>query len=120
MSNEWVDVATETDLWVRAGISAVMKGTDIALFRIGDAHCAIDNLCTHGQARLCDGFVEGFEVECRCTRAASMCVPGCRLASLRARRSRRTWCASKVVASVLFPLPLGEGGGEGRGPPSVG
>ena len=25
---------------------------------------ATDNLCTHGHARLCEGFVEGFEIEC--------------------------------------------------------
>ena len=37
---------------------------DIALFRIGDAVYATDNLCTHGHARLCDGFIEGHEIEC--------------------------------------------------------
>ena len=25
---------------------------------------ATDNLCTHGNARLCDGFLEGHEIEC--------------------------------------------------------
>ena len=64
MSNDWIDAAAEADLWDGSGISVVVQGREIALFRIGDAHYAIDNLCTHGHARLCDGFVEGFEVEC--------------------------------------------------------
>ena len=25
---------------------------------------ATDNICTHGHARLCDGFLEGHEIEC--------------------------------------------------------
>jgi naphthalene 1,2-dioxygenase system ferredoxin subunit len=25
---------------------------------------ATDNVCTHGHARLCDGFLEGHEIEC--------------------------------------------------------
>ncbi len=25
---------------------------------------ATDNVCTHGQARLCEGFLEGHEIEC--------------------------------------------------------
>ena len=64
MSNDWIDAAAEADLWDGVGISVVVQGRDIALFRIGAGHYAVDNLCTHGRARLCDGFVEGFEVEC--------------------------------------------------------
>ena len=111
MSNEWVDVATETDLWVRAGISAVMKGTDIALFRIGDAHCAIDNLCTHGQARLCDGFVEGFEVECPLHQGrfdVGTGVPTCE----RASEAVETYLVRIEGGRVsLVPSPSGRGWG---------
>lgn len=35
-----------------------------AVYTVGDAVYATDNLCTHGQARLCDGFLEGHEIEC--------------------------------------------------------
>jgi naphthalene 1,2-dioxygenase ferredoxin component len=63
-SPAWTDAAAESDLWDDAGISVVVQGRDIALFRTAGAVYALDNLCTHGQARLCDGFVEGFEIEC--------------------------------------------------------
>ena len=64
MSIEWTDALAEGELWDGAGTSVLVHGRDIAIFRVGDAAFATDNLCTHGQARLCDGFVEGFEIEC--------------------------------------------------------
>jgi naphthalene 1,2-dioxygenase ferredoxin component len=63
MSN-WTDVAAEADLFEGAGIAVAPEGRDIALFAIEGAVFATDNLCTHGNARLCDGFLEGFEIEC--------------------------------------------------------
>ena len=63
-STEWIDAAAESELWDGAGTSVVVQGREIAVFRIGDAIYATDNLCTHGHARLCDGFVEGDEIEC--------------------------------------------------------
>ena len=64
MSSEWIGAANVAELWDGAGISVLVQGRDIALFRIGDAVYATDNLCTHGQARLCDGFIEGHDIEC--------------------------------------------------------
>jgi naphthalene 1,2-dioxygenase ferredoxin component len=64
MKQEWSDAAALSDLWDDSGTSVLVQGRDVALFRVGDAVYAIDNLCSHGQARLCDGFVEGHEIEC--------------------------------------------------------
>lgn len=36
----------------------------IAVFRVGSSFYAIDDTCTHGQASLSEGYVEGEEVEC--------------------------------------------------------
>ena len=41
-----------------------MQGRDIALYGTEDGIHATDNICTHGHARLCDGFLEGHEIEC--------------------------------------------------------
>ena len=62
--SHWTDVAAEADLFEGAGISVNPDGHDIAVFRLVDGVYAINNLCTHGNARLCDGFVEGHGVEC--------------------------------------------------------
>lgn len=36
----------------------------LAVFRLDDGYFVTDDTCTHGQASLCDGFVDGDEVEC--------------------------------------------------------
>jgi naphthalene 1,2-dioxygenase ferredoxin component len=60
----WTDAAAADELWDGAGIGVVVQGRELALFRIGAAVYATDAFCTHGQARLCEGFVEGHEIEC--------------------------------------------------------
>ena len=37
---------------------------DISIYTVGGDVHATDNGCTHGQARLCEGFLEGHEIEC--------------------------------------------------------
>ena len=62
--NDWTDVAAEADLFEGAGTAVTPNGRDIALFKLEEGVYAVDNLCTHGHAKLCDGFVEGHQVEC--------------------------------------------------------
>ncbi len=37
---------------------------ELALFRVDGEVYATDNVCTHADARLCDGFLIGHEIEC--------------------------------------------------------
>ena len=61
----WIDVAAEADLFEGAGIAVAPEGQDIAIFKLEDGGVhAINNLCSHGNAKLCEGFVEGHHVEC--------------------------------------------------------
>lgn len=60
----WIDVMAADDLPVDDVVGVRVAGRDIALCTAGDAIYATDNICTHGQARLCDGFLEGYEIEC--------------------------------------------------------
>ena len=64
MTTAWTAVAAETDLFEGAGIGVQVQGRSIALFSIEGQAYATDNYCTHGNALLCDGFIEGHEVEC--------------------------------------------------------
>ncbi|MFM2275887.1 MAG: hypothetical protein RL211_1759 [Pseudomonadota bacterium] len=64
MTTHWTDVAALTDLFDGAGIAVTPAGRDIALYSVDGVVYATDNLCTHGNARLCDGFIEGLEIEC--------------------------------------------------------
>jgi naphthalene 1,2-dioxygenase system ferredoxin subunit len=60
----WVDAMSADELPIDDVIGLVVAGRDIALYTVGEAVYATDNICTHGQARLCDGFLEGHDIEC--------------------------------------------------------
>ena len=60
----WVDVAGVDDLFEGASIAVHVQSKDIALHCVDGVPYATDNVCTHGAARLCEGFLEGFEIEC--------------------------------------------------------
>ncbi len=64
MRNDWVDAASVDDLFDGASIAVIVAGLDIALHCIDSQPYATDNLCTHGAGRLCEGFLEGHEIEC--------------------------------------------------------
>jgi naphthalene 1,2-dioxygenase system ferredoxin subunit len=64
VTSKWTDVAAEAELFEGAGIAVAPEGHDIAIFKVEEGVYAIDNICTHGHARLCDGFVDGNMVEC--------------------------------------------------------
>ena len=62
---KWIDVASEGDLFEGAAIGVAVQGLDIAVYKTEDGEVfATDNICSHGHARLCDGFLEGHEIEC--------------------------------------------------------
>jgi len=60
----WVDALSADELPTDDVIGVVVGGRDIAIYTVGDEVYATDNICTHGQARLCDGFLDGHEIEC--------------------------------------------------------
>jgi naphthalene 1,2-dioxygenase ferredoxin component len=60
----WVDSLPVEQLPKDDITGVTIEGREIAICTVGDAVYATDNLCTHGNARLCDGFLDGHEVEC--------------------------------------------------------
>ena len=64
MSEQWIDVTATEDVPEDDLIGIDIAGKSIALYRVEGEVFATDNLCTHGNARLCDGFLEGHEIEC--------------------------------------------------------
>ena len=45
-------------------VAARIDGQEVALYGVDGRVYATDNLCTHGNARLCDGFLENGQIEC--------------------------------------------------------
>jgi naphthalene 1,2-dioxygenase system ferredoxin subunit len=64
MSQNWIDVAAADAVPEEDVIGIEIGGKDVALYGVNGEVFATDNVCTHGRARLCDGFLEGFEIEC--------------------------------------------------------
>lgn len=66
MSNtpEWLDATDEADVPDGDVIGVVVAGREIALYKVAGSVFATDNACTHGQGRLCEGFLEGHDIEC--------------------------------------------------------
>ena len=60
----WTPVATLDDFAASDAIAVVVAGKEIAIYLVDGAVFATANRCTHGDARLCDGWVEGHEIEC--------------------------------------------------------
>lgn len=60
----WIDAAAADALPTNDVLGLTVAGREIALYTVGDAVYASDMLCTHGNARLCDGFLDGHEIEC--------------------------------------------------------
>jgi naphthalene 1,2-dioxygenase system ferredoxin subunit len=64
MTTNWTDAAAHDDVPQDDVIGLAVDGRDIALYGVDGEIFATDNLCTHGRGRLCDGFLEGHEIEC--------------------------------------------------------
>ncbi|MBS0341209.1 MAG: non-heme iron oxygenase ferredoxin subunit [Proteobacteria bacterium] len=60
----WVDAAAVDDVPADDVVGIDVQGRDIALYSVEGEVFATDNICTHGHARLCEGFLEGHEIEC--------------------------------------------------------
>ena len=64
MTTNWIDAAAQADVPPDDVIAVSAGGREVALYGVGGDVFATDNICTHGQARLCEGFLEGHEIEC--------------------------------------------------------
>lgn len=60
----WIRVADADDVHEGEPLGVVVAGWEVALFRVDDQVYATSNICTHGQARLSDGYQEGNLIEC--------------------------------------------------------
>lgn len=64
MTNNWIDIGARDAIPQDDVIGVEAEGRDIALYSVEGEVYASDNICTHGHARLCDGFLDGYQIEC--------------------------------------------------------
>jgi naphthalene 1,2-dioxygenase system ferredoxin subunit len=64
MAENWTDVLAAADVPDDDVTAVTVGGAELALYGVDGTVFATDNICTHGHARLCDGFLDGHEIEC--------------------------------------------------------
>ena len=64
MSDNWIDAAALADVPEGDVVGVQVGGKEIALYEVAGEVFATDNICTHGHARMSDGFLDGREIEC--------------------------------------------------------
>jgi naphthalene 1,2-dioxygenase ferredoxin component len=82
MAENWIDAMSRDDVPEGDVVAVRLADRELAVYEVEGEVYATDNLCTHGAARMSDGFLEGREIECPlhqgrfdvCTGKA-MCAP---------------------------------------------
>jgi naphthalene 1,2-dioxygenase ferredoxin component len=64
MEKTWLKVIDVSAVPTDDVTAVTAAGREIAIYGVDGEVYATDNICTHGHARLCDGFLEGHEIEC--------------------------------------------------------
>ncbi|MFJ3315916.1 non-heme iron oxygenase ferredoxin subunit [Herbaspirillum huttiense] len=97
ISDQWVQAVSVEAIPEEEVIGVDVGGKEIALYRVDGQVYATDNICTHGHARLCDGFLEGHEIECPLHQGKFDIRDG------------RAMCAPLTVDVRTYPIRIEEG-----------
>lgn len=60
----WVEVAKVGDLDDEEAIRVEVNGKPVALYFVEGTYYATDDLCTHEDANLSEGYIDGTTIEC--------------------------------------------------------
>lgn len=61
---EWIQVCAVSDVPPGEVRAFFVAGIDVAIYHLDDGFHATDDLCTHGNASLADGMIDGDAIEC--------------------------------------------------------
>jgi naphthalene 1,2-dioxygenase system ferredoxin subunit len=64
MRGKWVRIADVAEVPEDGTFRVYHGGEAVCLYNVAGAIYATHDVCTHGQASLADGFVDGEEIEC--------------------------------------------------------
>lgn len=64
MNEEWIDVATLADVPEGQMLAVDVRGQPVCLYNLGGSVYATQNVCTHAEASLAEGYIDGDCIEC--------------------------------------------------------
>jgi naphthalene 1,2-dioxygenase ferredoxin component len=97
MAGTWTKVIALTAVPADDVTAVSAAGREIAIYSVDGEVYATDNICTHGHARLCDGFLDGHEIECPLHQGKFDV------------RSGKAMCAPLTVDIQTYPVRVEEG-----------
>jgi nitrite reductase/ring-hydroxylating ferredoxin subunit len=63
--SEWIRVASVGEVREAGGLlGRTIRGVPLVVYEVSGAWFVTSDVCTHAQARLSDGYLEGFLIEC--------------------------------------------------------
>jgi nitrite reductase/ring-hydroxylating ferredoxin subunit len=64
MGTRWIRIAELAEVPEGGTFRVYLEGEPVCLYNVAGTIYATHDVCTHGQASLADGFVDGEEIEC--------------------------------------------------------
>ncbi len=64
MKSRWIDVASVDDVAEDGTLAVEAAGEEICLYKVGGRIYATHDICTHEEASLASGYVDGECIEC--------------------------------------------------------
>ena len=64
MESDWVEVAALSDVAPGATLRVAVAGEAVCLYNLDGCVYATQDVCTHAEASLADGFIDGDCIEC--------------------------------------------------------
>jgi nitrite reductase/ring-hydroxylating ferredoxin subunit len=64
MSEEWITVASLADVPEGQMLAVDVAGEPVCLYNLGGTVYATQNVCTHAEASLAEGYIDGDCIEC--------------------------------------------------------
>ena len=61
---DWIRLMDADTLPENAAVTVSVDGREWAVYIVAGEAFVSDPMCTHGEARLCDGYLIGHEIEC--------------------------------------------------------
>lgn len=93
----WIDLTDAETLPDEDVLGVESHGKSFAIYKVNGEVYATNNICTHGHARLCDGFLEGYEIECPFHQGKFDI------------RSGKAMCAPLTVDVEIYPVKIEDG-----------
>jgi 3-phenylpropionate/trans-cinnamate dioxygenase ferredoxin component len=95
--SDWVDAVVENALANGERVVVDVDGTEVAIFKIDGQFYAIEDMCSHDQAEIASGELEGDQIVCP-RHGARFCV-----------KTGKVLCAPAYEDIACFPVRIVQG-----------